>query len=51
MVYPEVILQAKAFHAIGVIYDHEFVLKTHPIGAAAIDKRSAIPGTNTKPLS
>jgi hypothetical protein len=34
---PEVILQAKALYTIGVVYNHEFVLKTL-IGAVAIDK-------------
>jgi 3-isopropylmalate dehydrogenase len=36
---PEVILQAKkALHAIGVVYDHEFVFEDALVGAVAIDK-------------
>lgn len=36
---PEVILQAKkALHAIGVVYDHEFVFEEALVGAIAIDK-------------
>lgn len=36
---PEVILQAKkALHAIGIVYDHDFIFEDAYIGAAAIDK-------------
>jgi hypothetical protein len=47
---PEVILQAKALYAIGVVYNHEFVLKTL-IGAVAIDKTGSPSRTNVKPIN